>query len=116
MAYTNRQRNNKAEKSRKGEQMVTLRFVFNQDKLKQAGKTEDEMLATMREHAKKYEIAEPEPGYFVKDGENALCALSMFVPKITSKNPSYIQYMDEWTLNVDGEPEDCIAVAKRWEK
>lgn len=28
--------------------MVTLRFVFNQDKLKQAGKTEDEMLAPMR--------------------------------------------------------------------
>ena len=41
--------------------MVTLRFVFNQDKLKQAGKTEDEMLAPMRDHAKKYEIAEPEP-------------------------------------------------------
>ena len=39
--------------------MVTLRFVFNQDKLKQAGKTEDEMLAPMRDHAKKYEIAEP---------------------------------------------------------
>ncbi len=34
--------------------MVSLKFVFNQEKLQKAGKTEDEMLTPMREHATKY--------------------------------------------------------------
>ena len=84
--------------------MVTLRFVFNQDKLKQAGKTEDEMLAPMRDHAKKYEIAEPEPGFFVKDGEDALCVIGMYIPKITRKD----------VLDVDGEKENCIEESRSW--
>lgn len=46
--------------------MVTLKFVFNQEKLKQARKTEEELLQPMREHAKKYEIAEPEPEHKMK--------------------------------------------------
>lgn len=94
--------------------MVTLRFVFNQDKLKQAGKTEDEMLALMREHAKKYEIAEPEPGFFVKDGEDALCVIGMYIPKITRKDVHYLDYLDEWTLDVDGEKENCIEESRSW--
>ena len=30
--------------------MVTLKFVFNQEKLKQAGKTEEELLQPMRDN------------------------------------------------------------------
>jgi len=33
--------------------MVTLTFVFNQEKVASAGSTEEELLRPMREHAKK---------------------------------------------------------------
>ena len=96
--------------------MVTLKFVFNQEKLKQAGKTEEELLQPMREHAKKYDIAEPEHGFFVKDGKDAMCVIGMAVPDITDADPHYIDYMDEWTFDVDGEVEDCIEETKKWWK
>lgn len=88
--------------------MVTLTFKFNKDKVREAGKTEDELLQPMREHAKKYDIEETEYGVFSKDGEDALCVLTMFVTRYTSMNLDYISYLDEWTLDVDGEKEDCI--------
>ena len=57
--------------------MVSLKFVFNQEKLQ-------------------------------KDGENAICVIAMFVPKITRKDAHYMDLLDEWTVDVDGEIEDCI--------
>ena len=94
--------------------MVTLKFVFNQEKLKQAGKTEEELLQPMREHAKKYDIAEPEHGFFVKDGEDAMCVFGMFIPEITRKDVHYLDYLDEWTFDIDGEVEDCIKESRDW--
>ena len=94
--------------------MVTLKFVFNQEKLKQAGKTEEELLQPMREHAKKYDIAEPEHGFFVKDGEDAMCVIGMFIPEITRKDVHYLDYLDEWTFDIDGEVEDCIKESRDW--
>ena len=94
--------------------MVTLTFVFNKDKVEKAGHTEDELLQTMREHAQKYGIAETEYGVFSKDGEDALCVVGMFVTGITRSNLEYISYFDCWTLDVDGEKEDCIAETKKW--
>lgn len=96
--------------------MVTLKFVFNQERLKQAGKTEDEMLQPMREHAAKYGIAEPAPGFFEKDGEDALCVLTMYVINKTKQDKSYMDYLDEWTLDVDGEKEDCIKELMEWDR
>lgn len=96
--------------------MVTLKFVFNQEKLKQARKTEEELLQPMREHAKKYDIAEPEHGFFVKDGEDAMCVIGMFIPEITRKDVHYLDYLDEWTFDIDGEVEDCIEETKKWWK
>ena len=91
-----------------GLKMVTLTFEFNKDKVKEAGKTEDELLQPMREHAKKYHIEEKEYGVFSKEGEDALCVLTMFVTRYTKVDPTYISYFSEWILNVDGEKEDCI--------
>lgn len=93
--------------------MVTLTFVFDKDKVEKAGTTEDELLAQMRAHAEKYHIAEEKPGVFSKDGEDALCELSMAVPDIVEKNPSYLDLLKEWTLNVDGDAEDCIQSSRR---
>ena len=94
--------------------MVSLKFVFNQEKLQKAGKTEDEMLTPMREHAAKYGIDEPEPGFFEKDGEDAMCVIAMYIPRITRADAHYMDFLDEWTLNVDGEKEDCIKESKEW--
>lgn len=94
--------------------MVTLTFVFNQEKVASAGSTEDELLYPMREHAKKYGISEDEYGVFSKDGEDALCVLTMVIPKITQNNREYLDFLKEWTLDVDGETEDCIKESREW--
>ena len=78
------------------------------------GYTEDELLQPMREHAKKYEIDEPEKGVFCKDGEHALCEISMFVPEIIDEDPQYMNFLDVWTLDVDGEKENCIEETYKW--
>jgi hypothetical protein len=94
--------------------MVTLTFIFNKDKVAKAGYTEDELLQPMREHARKYGISETEYGVFSKEGEDALCVVSMAIPQITDDNPKYLDLLDTWTLDVDGEKEDCIKETLEW--
>lgn len=94
--------------------MVTLTFEFDKNKVKEAGYTEEELLQPMREHAKKYGIEEKKYGVFSKDGEDALCVLTMFVSQITRKDRSYVNYFKYWTLDVDGEKEDCILETLKW--
>lgn len=94
--------------------MTTLRFVFDKEKVAAAGKTEDELLAPMREHAAKYGIDEPEHGVFTKDGEDAMCVITMAVPMIVENDPGYINFLSKWPLNVDGDDEDCIESSVRW--
>ncbi|MCM1181291.1 MAG: hypothetical protein NC347_13630 [Clostridium sp.] len=94
--------------------MVTLTFVFDKDRIEKAGYTEDELLQPMREHAQKYGILENQHGVFSKDGEDALCVLSMAVPQITEMNPQYLNLLAEWTLDMDGEKEDCIKETREW--
>lgn len=94
--------------------MTTLKFVFDKEKVESAGKTEDELLAPMREHAAKYGIDEPEYGFFTKDGEDAMCVITMAVPMIVENDPDYINYLKKWPLNVDGDNEDCIDSSVRW--
>ena len=96
--------------------MVTLTFVFDKEKVLAAGKTEYELLAPMREHAKRYGISEDEYGVFSKEGEDALCVLGMFVAKHTRIHSDYVSYFESWILDVDGEKEDCIADTLSWYK
>lgn len=93
--------------------MVKLEFVFDKEKIMQAGLTESELLQPMREHARKYGITEIEQGVFAKDGENALCAIMMFIPEIVATDRSYIELLEKWTLDVDGEKEDCLEEVRR---
>ena len=88
--------------------MVTLTFVFDKDKLKKTGQSEDALLQPMRSYARKYKIDEKEYGVFSKDGDDALSLMTMFVTRFSRKNPNYISYLGEWTLDVDGDTEDCI--------
>lgn len=94
--------------------MTTLKFVFNKEKVAAAGTTEDALLTPMREHAAKYGIEETAYGVFSKDGEDAMCVVMMFGPKILKKNPEYINFLDQWPLDVDGDKEDFIESSRRW--
>ena len=89
--------------------MITLEFVFNNDKVTAAGLTTDELLAPMREYAMKWDIEETREGFFQKEGENALCDICMFVTDYPIKDTKFVTYLDKWTLDADGEIDDCIA-------
>lgn len=94
--------------------MTTLKFVFDKEKVAAAGTTEDALLAPMREHAAKYGIDEPEYGFFTKDGEDAMCVITMFGPTMLRKNPEYIHFLETWPLDVDGDMEDFKDSSLRW--
>ena len=96
--------------------MVTLTFDLDYEKMKRDGITEADVLEPMREHAKKYGIIETEYGVFSKEGEDALCLLTMYVSRITQNNLKYVQYFSKWILDVDGEIEDCVAETLEWYK
>jgi len=93
--------------------MVTLTFDFNEERVAQAGYTEDELLMPMRIHAKKYGISEPKSGVFQMDGEDAMCSIGMFVIKMTKENHAYISYLNTWLFDVDGDIEDCVVETKK---
>lgn len=85
--------------------MVTLTFRFNEERVHADGYTTDELLQPMREHAAKYGIDEISYGVFAKDGISALGAMERYIVYVS---PSYLNYFDEWILDVNGETEDCV--------
>lgn len=94
--------------------VITLTFKFDKNKLNQSGYTDDELLLPMRQHAKRYGITERNNGVFSKDGVDALCDLTMFVPYFVKTFPGYFALLKEWTLDIDGEKEDCIKEMTEW--
>lgn len=87
-----------------GLDMVTLTFKFNEEKVREAGYTTDELLAPMRKHAEKYGIDEVEYGVFAKDGINALAIMELYIVNVSVE---YLDYLDKWILNTNGEVEEC---------
>ena len=88
------------------EKMVTVTFKFNKEKLKEYGKTEDELLNPFREDLKPWTVSEIALGVFQKDGQDALVILD-FPLMYIRKNLYYLQLLDEWTLDIDGDIENC---------
>ena len=86
--------------------MPTVTFKFNKEKLKEYGKTEDELLNPFREALKPWDVSEIAPGVFQKDGKDALVILD-FPLMYIRKNLYYLQLLDEWTLDIDGNIENC---------
>ena len=93
--------------------MMKMTFVFDDDRLQQVGKTADEVIAPMRDHAKKWHIDEVAPYQFQKDGENAMCDLFMFIPEILEKDSDYYKNFSSWYVEENGQfKEDCIEGSK----
>jgi len=96
--------------------MVTVTFKFNEEKINKLGKKVDELLYPFREMAKEYNINEIQYGVFCKDGDEDMDALILPL-KYIRKHLGYIDILDEWTLDVDGEIEDCKAeMISYWER
>ena len=94
--------------------MGKLTFVFNQDQLNRAHKTENDLLRPMREFAKEYGILETSPGVFEIDGNNAFALLGGFVADITDEDHSYVKFLSKWELDVGGMVDDCIEDTMEW--
>ena len=93
--------------------MMRMTFVFDNNKLWQIGKSADEVIAPMRDHARKWDIKEVAPYQFEKDGEDAMCDLFMFIPEILEKDSDYYKYFSSWYVEEDGQfKEDCIEGSK----
>ena len=93
--------------------MMKMTFVFDNNRLLQTGKTADEVIEPMRDHAKKWHIDEVAPYQFEKDGKDALCDLFMFIPEILEKDKSYYTYFSKWYVEQNGQfYEDCIEGSK----
>ncbi|MBQ8913666.1 MAG: hypothetical protein IJ054_06450 [Lachnospiraceae bacterium] len=95
--------------------MVSLEFVFDEEKVRMAGYTTDDLLEPMRKHAAKYGIREERYGYFTMDGENALAAIGMYVMDVSRNNIALLDYMTKFEMVVGNEIDDCIKDIKRWQ-
>lgn len=89
--------------------MVTLTFNLDYDKMRQDHVTENDMLEPMREHSKKYGIVETQKGVFSMGGENAMCAMMIYVMEKARNSTEYVKYLKSWILNTGNEVEDCKA-------
>ena len=96
--------------------MGKLTFVFNQDKLNKAKKSESDMLSRMREYAKEYGIIETSTGVFEMEGNDAFALLGGFVADITDEDHSFVTFLDKWELDVGGIVDDCIEETLEWYK
>ena len=88
--------------------MVTVTLRFNEEKLKKLGRTVDEMLEPIRESMKSYDVEEVEQGVFQKTGRDGLVVLDCTLDYMDD-HPEYLDYLDDWLLDIDGEIEDCKA-------
>ena len=88
--------------------MVTVTLKFNEEKLKNLGRTVDEMLEPIRESMKSYDVEEVEQGVFQKTGRDGLVVLDCTLDYMDD-HPEYLDYLDDWLLDIDGEIEDCKA-------
>lgn len=88
--------------------MGRLTFVFNQDKLNKANKSENDMLSPMREYAKEHGIIETSTGVFEMEWNDAFALLGGFVADITDEDHTYVTFLDKWELDVGGIVDDCI--------
>ncbi|MCR5800695.1 MAG: hypothetical protein K6G69_11520 [Lachnospiraceae bacterium] len=96
--------------------MGRLTFVFNQDKLNKAKKSENDMLSPMRKYAKEYGIIETSTGVFEMEGNDAFALLGGFVADITDEDHTYVTFLDKWELDVGGIVDDCIEDTLDWYK
>lgn len=92
--------------------MVTILFDFNEEKAEQYGYNLNEVVSEVRTYFKRNGAHETKHLFFELEGEDAMCIATSLVVDIIRKDHNFVNVMNEWILNVDGEEEDCIEFAK----
>jgi len=88
-------------------QKTTLTFNFNEEAVREAGLTTDELLEDMRRYAEECEIDEIAHGVFEKKGIHAMAILYGYVVRKDEADPDFINYLHSWIADAGGEREDC---------
>lgn len=94
--------------------MITLTFQFNKDKVDNKGISITEIMKPIKEYLFSYGAKEIEPYKFEAEGENAVSIFTSLVLKITKTDIEFINLLDAWVLDAEGEISDCIEDTKKW--
>lgn len=94
--------------------MVTLTFRFNEDKVTNKEASVVEIMKPIRKYLFSYGAKEIGPYKFEAEGENAVSIFTSLVLKITKTDIEFINLLDAWVLDAEGEISDCIEDTKRW--
>ena len=98
-------------------QTTTLTFDFNEEAVKKAGLTTDELLEDMRRYAKECDIKEISYGVFEKTGVHAMAMLIGYAVRKGKAEPEFINYLTSWIADIDGTIEDCKQeIIRIWEE
>ena len=94
-------------------QTTTLTFDFNEEAVKRAGTTTEELLEDMRRYAKECEVEEISKGVFSKSGADAMAILIGYAVRKSDTDPGFINYLNTWIADVNGTVEDCKVSIER---
>jgi hypothetical protein len=89
------------------QEILRMKFVFDEDKLKANGMTEEECLNIIRKYAFKHNLTEIEKGVFDSsdlDNTDPFFYLGMNLPY----TKWFMKVIKEWYFYVENDIEDCI--------
>ncbi len=89
-------------------EILRMKFVFDENKLKANGMTEEDCLNIIRKYAFKHNLTEIEKGVFDSsdlDNTEPFFYLGMNLPY----TKWFMKVIKEWTWYVENDEEDCIA-------
>lgn len=95
--------------------MVKITYVFNDDAIRQAGTSKDELLKNIRDFVAHRDGAEePEYGVFTLDKDENDLELMFTVTDELRDHPQIWSFFKGVYSDVDGETDECINVLKNF--
>lgn len=95
--------------------MVTMTINFNKNKLREQGYTEEQVLEPFDEYCFANGVSRPKINVFEKDGKHALALIGKIMYQIMN-DENIICLLESWYWDVDGEREDLLKGAYKWNK
>lgn len=92
--------------------MEKLKFVFNEERVKEAGRSIEDIMKPIREHLFSFGIEERSEGEFVMEGSDTESIFTTLILELTEKDYEFVNLLDSWILEDDFESEDVIKEIK----
>lgn len=89
-------------------EILRMKFVFDENKLKANGMTEDECLDIIRKYAFKHNLTEIEKGVFDSSDLDNTDPFFYIIMKLPDSK-WFMKVIKEWTWYIENDIEDCIA-------